>query len=146
MNDFENEERDTLNKIKRNLLNISWNIGFLNIDKDFVNKSTWDIRWMKHNYKDRWFADPFILKVTNDEIIVLVEEFYDPIHRGRISKLTIDKQTYELKKIDVILELNSHLSFPAIFRKDDKIYIYPIRKMGWRISPYSGHGIPFKYE
>lgn len=80
---------------------------------------------MKHNYKDRWFADPFILKVTNDEIIVLVEEFYDPIHRGRISKLTIDKQTYELKKIDVILELNSHLSFPAIFRKDDKIYIYP---------------------
>ena len=96
MNDFENEERDTLNKIKRNLLNISWNIGFLNIDKDFVNKSTWDIRWMKHNYKDRWFADPFILKVTNDEIIVLVEEFYDPIHRGRISKLTIDKQYYNI--------------------------------------------------
>ena len=114
-----------LNKVKRNSLDVSWNIGFVDINQDFLDKSTWDIHWMKHNYKNRWFADPFILKVTNDDIIVLVEEFYDPIHRGRISKLTIDKQTYELKKIDVILELNSHLSFPAIFRKDDKIYIYP---------------------
>ena len=76
MNDFENEERDTLNKIKRNLLNISWNIGFLNIDKDFVNKSTWDIRWMKHNYKDRWFADPFILKVTR---VVFTTSYYSII-------------------------------------------------------------------
>lgn len=114
-----------IRKIKRKSLDVSWNIGFIEMDTDFLSKDTWNIRWMKHSYKNRWFADPFILRATDKEIIVLVEEFYDPINRGRLSKLTIDKDSYELKKIDVILELSSHLSFPAIFRSNNKVYIYP---------------------
>lgn len=112
-------------KVKKKCLNVYWNIGFIEKTDNLLEKSTWDIHWMQHSYKNRWFADPFILKITDHEIIVLVEEFYDPIQRGRISKLTIDKTNYTLKKIDVILELNSHLSFPAIFRNENKIYIYP---------------------
>ena len=45
-----------------------------------------DVRRYKN---EGWFADPFILDVTKREIIVLVEEWYDSIQRGRISKLTI---------------------------------------------------------
>lgn len=114
-----------IQKIKRKSLDVSWNIGFIEMDTDFLSKDTWKIQWMKHTHKNSWFADPFILRVTDKEIIVLVEEFYDPIKRGRLSKLTIDKTSYELKKVDVILELGSHLSFPAIFRSNGKIYIYP---------------------
>jgi hypothetical protein len=80
---------------------------------------------MKHTYKDRWFADPFILRVTERDIFILAEEYYDPIKRGRIVKLIIDKEDFILKSNEVIFELESHLSFPAIFRKDGIIYLYP---------------------
>jgi hypothetical protein len=106
---------------------ICWNIGFV----DFHNPETilqvdkLNIRWMKHRYKDRWFADPFILKETEQDIILLVEEFYYPINRGRIARLTIDKKNLSLKTSDVVLELDAHLSFPAIFRQKEDIYIYP---------------------
>ncbi len=103
-----------------------WNIGFVQNDiKGILKEEQLKVKWLKHNSKDRWFADPFILDVTDDEIHVLVEEFYEPIQRGRISRLIIDKETYELKKLDVVLELPTHLSFPAIIRKDNHIYIYP---------------------
>ena len=67
----------------------------------------------------------FIFDVTDDDIIVLVEEWYDPIKRGRISKLVIDKKTFQLKDLKVMIDEGFHLSFPAITRKPDGIYIQP---------------------
>lgn len=83
------------------------------------------VKWLIHSCKKSWFADPFILDATGDEIHVLVEEYYKPIQRGRISRLVIDKLTYELKQKDVVLELPTHLSFPAIRRNGKGILIYP---------------------
>lgn len=103
-----------------------WNIGFIqNSFESILKGDNLQIKWIKHNYKDRWFADPFVLEVNDTEIHLLVEEFYKPIQRGRISRLIIDKETNDLKKLDVVLELPSHLSFPAIKRVDNKVYIYP---------------------
>ena len=103
-----------------------YNIGFIDGDlESILNGEPIKINWLKHSYKDRWFADPFILDITDKEIIVLVEEWYDPIQRGRISKLTIDKHTYKLKNLKVMIEADYHLSFPAIDRKSDGIYIHP---------------------
>ena len=83
------------------------------------------MKWLKHDSKYSWFADPFILDVTDNEIHVLVEEYYKPIQRGRISRLIIDRYSYELKQKDVVLELRTHLSFPAIIRKEKDVFIYP---------------------
>lgn len=114
-----------------------YNIGFINESlKDVIEGRPIKVNWLKHNYKDRWFADPFILDVTDTEIWVLVEEWYDPIKRGRISKLVIDKETYRLKDIIVLLELDSHLSFPAIRRAKDDIYIYPENSATGRLTEY----------
>lgn len=104
----------------------TWNIGFVQNDlADILHGEPLQMKWLEHACKNSWFADPFILDVSENEIHVLVEEFFKPIQRGRISKLIIDKRTYELKQMDVVLELPTHLSFPAIIRKDGKIYIYP---------------------
>ena len=112
--------------IKQYIKEIKYNIGFIDGDIDSIIKGKpIKVNWLKHSYKDRWFADPFILDVTESEIWVLVEEWYDPINRGRISKLVIDKHTFQLKDIIVLLELDSHLSFPAIRRKDGDVYVYP---------------------
>ncbi len=103
-----------------------WTIGFVERPiREIVKEGLGEVRWLQHNYKDRWFADPFILDVTNDSIQVLVEEYYDGIKRGRISRLDINRQTMQLENINTILQLDTHLSFPAILRKEGKVYFYP---------------------
>ena len=103
-----------------------WNIGFVGNDLDGILKGEpLEVSWLKHDCRESWFADPFILDVTEDEIHILVEEFYKPIRRGRIARLIVNKHQYELTKKDVVLELPTHLSFPAILRTDKEVYIYP---------------------
>lgn len=115
-------------KISNYIKATKYNIGFVEQDlQSVIDGKPISVSWMKHPYKDRWFADPFILDVTDNEIIVLVEEWYDPIQRGRISKLIVDKATYELKQLKVMIDEGSHLSFPAIERIGNDIYIYPER-------------------
>lgn len=116
---------------------IKYNIGFIDGNlQSVLEGEPIKVNWLRHSYKDRWFADPFILDVTDNEIWVLVEEWYDPINRGRISKLIIDKQTFELKEIIVLLELKSHLSFPAIRRAQDGIFIYPENSSTGKLAEY----------
>lgn len=112
--------------IREFLTATKYNIGFAeNKLENIINGEPIRVNWMKHNDKDRWFADPFILDVTEENYIVLVEEWYDPIKRGRISKLIVNRTDYTLKDIKTILELDSHLSFPFIQRTKDAIYIIP---------------------
>lgn len=110
----------------KKLISRRWTIGFVQNDIHGILKGEpLRVSWMKHNYRDRWFADPFILDVTDKEIIVLVEEFYNPIDRGRIARLTIDRQSLDLLKSEPVLTLDTHLSFPVIVRREGKVFIYP---------------------
>lgn len=123
--------------IKDYLIKDRYNIGFLgNRLEDVINGEDIKVNWVKHQYKDRWFADPFILDVTNEHYVVLVEEWYDPINRGRISKLTIDRKSFSLVDTKTILELDSHLSFPFIQRTKDAIYIIPENSVTKKLTRY----------
>lgn len=126
-----------IKKISEYIKATKYNIGFVEQDlQSVIEGKPVTVNWLKHSYKDRWFADPFILDVTDDEIIVLVEEWYDPIQRGRISKLVVDKFTYELKHLKVMIDEGFHLSFPAITRKDDGIYIQPESSVNNQLVEY----------
>jgi hypothetical protein len=115
----------------------NWNIGFINAGvQEALNSDSWNIFWLKHNYQDRFFADPFILEVNDKNIIVLVEEFYYPDNKGRIAKLTVDRESFSLVKNDLVLELETHLSFPVIFRRDDKIWLYPENSAAGKLTLY----------
>ena len=104
-----------------------WTIGFIRNSLDSVlSGEPLVVDWVRHNISDAWFADPFILDVTENEIHVLVEEFPKALHRGRISKLTIDRTTFQLKQVDVIKELPTHMSFPVIIRTNENfVYLLP---------------------
>lgn len=103
-----------------------WNIGFIEEGlKDTLFNNKPKIHWVKKRFNDRWFADPFILDVTSDEIIILAEEYCYEIKRGRIARIVIDRKTYEEKNFEIVLDLPTHLSFPFIFRKNGSIYIMP---------------------
>jgi hypothetical protein len=113
---------------------------------DVMRSNHLDIAWLKHAYTDRFFADPFILDITETDIIILAEEYYFPSEKGRIARLTVDKDTYELKKTEVVLELDTHLSFPAIFRDGKDVYIYPENGEAGSLNLYKydpdGKGVP----
>lgn len=103
-----------------------WEIGFVQGGlKAVMGTDPLKVNWMKHGFKDRWFADPFILDVTDTEIQVLVEEFRYETKKGRIALLVVDKPSYELKSLDIVLEESNHLSFPAIWKTEESVFIYP---------------------
>lgn len=123
--------------IRKHIYNNHWTLGFIESPiGDILNGKPYKVRWLDNPYNNRWFADPFLLFVDGKEIHVLVEEFYDPINRGRISRLIIDRKSLLIKSITPILELPTHLSFPAIIRDDDKVYIYPENSASGNLDLY----------
>jgi hypothetical protein len=137
INAFEGFKKMSIRQIVKSLSDERWNIGFISNSIDgIIGGEPIKVNWVKHNYRNSWFADPFILDVTDDEIVVLVEEWFKPIKRGRISKLVIDKNTFVLKDLQVVLQLDTHLSFPVIERHDDGIYIYPENGASGNLSLY----------
>ena len=111
-----------LNKFLTYYVYRDWNIAIADISEDLdpVN-----VKWMKHNYRDRWFADPFVISETDDCYIVLVEECMHASGRGRIARLHVTKDTCELVKNETILDLPTHLSFPNFVINQTTTYLYP---------------------
>ena len=72
-----------------------------------------EVRWMKHQRKGGWFADPFVLDVTDTTISLLAEEFRFKTGKGRIVRLDVQRETFELEKVTVLID-DCHLSFPFI--------------------------------
>lgn len=124
----------------RELRHNLWNIGFIEdgIENIIQDKKT-NIHWVKKYINDRWFADPFILDVTESDIVILAEEYSYNLRRGRIARVVIDRKTYEEKKFEIILDLSTHLSFPFIFRYENNIYIMPENSA-------SGSSFIYKYD
>ncbi len=132
---------------RKYMIDANWNIGFCEqtpenlIQQKRLNK----VQWLKHPYKDRWFADPFIYKVTDEEIIVFVEEcnlFGWP--KGIICELVIDRKTISLKERHVLLELDTHLSYPAIIRHNGKVYVYPENGASGKLNIYEYDSVSHK--
>ncbi len=116
-------------KLKRNIYKILfkylyriWNIAIADIDE---NLNPINIKWLKHDYKDRWFADPFIVHENPNECIVLVEEFMINSLKGRIAQLTINRKNGVLINNKTILDVDSHLSFPNNIKINNEKILYP---------------------
>lgn len=123
-----------------------WEIGFVEGGLPAVmGVAPLQIQWLKHDYRDRWFADPFVLEVTEDEIQVLAEEVQYETEKGRIVLLKVDRKTYELRSLNLVLELQTHLSFPAIWREEGRVFVYPESWKSGELSLYEfkdGHCDP----
>lgn len=120
------------------LNNENWNIGFVNgltAEKLLQSGKLPKVKWMRHGYKDRAFADPHILCEEGECLTILCEEIIFG-KKGRISRLLVKKGTYELIDRKVLLELPTHLSYPAIIEDDGDIYIYPENSESGQIRKY----------
>ncbi len=97
-------------------------------------------------YKNKWFADPFILSNNERELQLLVEEFDSSVKRGRIARIVIDKLSNTITDCNIILDLPTHLSFPAIYREDGRIYVTPENSASGALYIYEYNSVTDKLE
>lgn len=114
-------------KIRKRLSAYTWDLAYgIYSDKIIKNGLDWDnLHFVKNPYKTKWFADPFILAEDCNTIQFFVEEYDCSVNKGRIARIVVDKRDDEVKECHIILELPTHLSFPAIYRVGDTIYVHP---------------------
>lgn len=116
-----------IKQIKEKLLHYSWDLAYGHYSESMLKNglASSDYHIVGNPYKNKWFADPFIYKDSPDELELFVEEFDYSIGRGRIGHLVISKKNHKIEKFSIILEKNTHLSFPAIYRVGDDVYVHP---------------------
>ena len=117
----------SLKQIKEKLLHYSWDLAYGHYSESMFKDefASSDYHIVGNPYKNKWFADPFIYKDSPDQLELFVEEFDYSIGRGRIGHLVISKKSRKIEKLSIILERDTHLSFPAIYRVEDKVYVHP---------------------
>ncbi|OWV21577.1 hypothetical protein B7982_10715 [Fibrobacter sp. UWB2] len=126
-----------LKQIKRLLEESEWKLGILLNGFDDLKENR--VKWISNGiYKNKWFADPFILDFDDKQVKLLVEEFDYSIHRGRIAKLVIDRESWTITDSKIILDLKTHLSFPMIWRENEHVYVCPenYQSGGWNLYEY----------
>lgn len=110
-----------------------WNLAIAELGDDLLPRH---IKWMKHNYSDRWFADPFIIEESADSLIIFAEEYMRDDRKARLAKLTVAKDDCQLLNNETILKLETHLSFPNFIEVDGKTYFYPENGRAGKTSYY----------
>ena len=126
----------------------NWSLGFIEGTPDaIINGNSYKVNYVKGIPKDRWYADPFILDYDDKVIELLVEEWRFKNHKGRIAKVTIDRNTYSFINENILLELDTHLSFPFIKRANDEIYVCPENSESgaWKMYKYDRENESLKY-
>ena len=113
--------------IKEKLLHYSWDLAYGHYDesmlKDGLKKGSLTI--IQNPYKNKWFADPFIYRDTPERLELFVEEFDYAVGRGRIGHLVISKKSNKIEKFTILLDKETHLSFPVIYRRDGEAFVHP---------------------
>ena len=121
---------------------IEWNIGYTrtnwknNFNKDKITKIT--------NPKNRWFADPFVVKKGKFNFIFF-EDYSLINNKGSISCIRIDKKN-KIKHFKGVLEENFHLSFPFIFKYNKNYFMTPESSTNNSVRLYKCIKFPNKWK
>ena len=123
--------------IKRKLSLGQWNIGLIESlnEKTIVSQIT-RINWLKHNYWNCCFADPFIYCVRKDTVELFAEQIFFWRRNARLVKLTVDRRSGVLMQCTPILQLETHLSYPFIIQWNDRTYVIPENVASGRLDLY----------
>lgn len=102
-------------RLKDKFLIQTYNVGILKKSVDIVLEEgikSKDIVWLTHPYKDRFFADPFVIDEDENYLYILAEEYCFWEEKGKIVLLTVNKDNFSLVARKLIIEEKTHLSFP----------------------------------
>ena len=94
--------------------------------------------------KDRFWADPFALKV-DDHYYVFIEELLYDTNKGHISVMEMDRKGV-VKGPTKVLEREYHLSYPFVFQWKGEYYMVPESAANKTIELYRARSFPFKWQ
>lgn len=115
-------------KLKEYLMHYSWDLAYARCQENGSLKGEVvlsDLHYIKNPYKNKWFADPFIIEEDDIYLHLLVEEYDYEIQRGRLAHLIVDKTEDIIIECKIVLSSDTHLSFPAIYHFQGEIYVHP---------------------
>ena len=121
---------------------IEWNIAYI--------RGSWKTSFSKNkithipNSKNRWFADPFVVK-ENQYHYIFFEDFYLKNKKGSISCIKISKDN-KIKYYKEIIKEDFHLSFPFIFKYNGNYFMIPEACKSKSIRLYKCVKFPNKWK
>lgn len=95
--------------------------------------------------RGEFWADPFLLH-TENYLYVYFEKLKRSSPIGRIGAIKLNKQMEILKQYDVDIGIESHLSFPNVFKHQNNIYMIPETASCGEIQLYRCVRFPDKFE
>lgn len=115
-----------------------------------INNSYKNIQYPVLTYKDvtdrkaQFVADPFIIK-ENDKWYMFFE-IYDDIKKIGIIGLATSDDKFNWKYEKVVLEESFHLSYPYVFKYNNKIYMMPETGESGFIKIYEAINFPYEWR
>ena len=94
--------------------------------------------------KDRFWADPFAVKV-DDRYYVFIEELMYDTGKGHISVIEMDRKGV-VRGPTKVLERDYHLSYPFVFEWNGEYYMVPESAANKTIELYRARSFPFKWQ
>ncbi|WP_299362290.1 hypothetical protein [Winogradskyella sp.] len=94
--------------------------------------------------KDRFWADPFLIK-ENGKCYLFIEELIYKNKLGHLSVMEIDENGIYTKP-KKILEKDYHLSYPFVFKDNDEYYMIPETSGNKDIQLYKAINFPLDWE
>lgn len=127
-----------IGRIRSQLKESAWLLGIC--IHGFDDLKAGRIQWISNGQYEgkKWFADPFILDYDESEIHLLVEEFDYQVHRGRIAKIIVNRRNWTVEDCKILLDIDTHLSFPMIWKHDDEVFVLPenYHSGAWKMYRY----------
>jgi len=130
-------------RLSNKLFGVRYNCWSLFIGKgDFITSTLFRLKPAKLPKNEFW-ADPFIYYYDKD-YYVFFENYNYKTKKGKISCGRVEGRN--LVDIKDVLEMEYHLSYPYIFKEDDKIYLMPETQENNRLEIYECIEFPNKWE
>lgn len=86
-----------------------------------------EVDWLKAGNTDHYYADGFVMK-EHERLLLFFEDYSYVKRKGHISHSWFSERDSTFSKPASSLEEQWHLSYPFIFRSDNKIYCIPESK------------------
>ncbi len=94
--------------------------------------------------KDRFWADPFVVK-TGDQYYVFIEELLYETGKGHISVIELDRKGV-VSGPRKVLEREYHLSYPFVFEWNGNYYMLPETAANKTVELYRAKSFPFVWQ
>jgi len=134
--------RKRISNLKNKILGteVFWSVGFLHSDWPALKMS--DARIIE-NPEHCYLADPFVIR-ENNKNYCLAEEYSMKSSKGAIVAYELHSKT--AKRIGYAINESFHMSFPYLFRYQEKIFMIPETSENNDIRIYESVEFPIKWK